>query len=76
MSVRAKFNVRSVTMYSNNFGEVELSAIHDTGTPENKRFTKATPNGTLKMGIDNPSALDQFKPGKIFYVDFTEANES
>lgn len=73
MSVRAKFTVRAVKMYSNNFGEVELVALHDTSTPENQRFTKATPNGTLTMSIDNPPALEQFKPGKTFYVDFTEA---
>jgi len=37
---------------------------------ENARFTKATPWGEIKMGIDNPKALEQFQVGKQYYVDF------
>jgi hypothetical protein len=73
MSVRAKFRVGEVTMYNETYGKVKLTAVHETDTPENQRFTKATPNGTVEMYIDNPPALDQFKPGKSFYVDFTPA---
>lgn len=40
---------------------------------ENARFTKATPWGTIQLGIDNPAALEQFEPGKEYYVDFTPA---
>lgn len=39
---------------------------------ENARFTKATPWGEIKMGIDNPAALSQFAVGKQYYVDFAQ----
>lgn len=73
MSVRAKFVVNSIEMYANGYGKVKLMAVYDTTTPENERFTKATPSGLLEMSIDNPPALEQFKPGQAFYVDFTAA---
>lgn len=70
MAVRAKFRVSSVT----DFGftkQVKLVAVSDDGIPENQRYHKATPSGTLEMTIDNPPASDQFAPGREFYVDFT-----
>jgi len=73
MSVRAKFKVQEQTRYEF-AGKVKLMAIYDTSTPENERFTKATPSGTLEMQIDNPAALDQFTPGAVFYLDFTPAD--
>lgn len=50
-----------------------FSAVYDNGTPENQRFTKATPSGTLEMIVDNPDALKQFELGKSYYLDFTLA---
>lgn len=41
---------------------------------EDGRFTKATPWGEIKMGVDNPAAAIQFKEGKKYYVDFIEAD--
>lgn len=70
--VRAKFKVESVTNHANGFGEVSMAPV-TTGSEENKSFWKYTPSGSLKMSIDNPAALEQFKPGKEFYVDFHEA---
>ncbi|HMV87180.1 MAG TPA: hypothetical protein PKC13_10470 [Blastocatellia bacterium] len=74
MSVRAKFKVLEVTMYSQTDGKVKLSAVQDTDTPENQRFALVTPNGIVEMCIDNRRVLEQFAPGKYFYADFTEAN--
>ena len=71
MSVRAKFRVISVE----DFGytkKVKLSPVQADDIPENQKFHKYTPSGSLEMSIDNPPAADQFKPGKDFYVDFTE----
>lgn len=48
----------------------EPDAAKDT---ENARFTKATPWGSITLGIDNPAALEQFAAGKSYYVDFTPA---
>lgn len=67
--------------------KVTCEAIHDNAVTfrtvyegdaakadtENARFTKATPWGEIKLGIDNPAALEQFEPGKSYYVDFTPA---
>jgi hypothetical protein len=47
-----------------------FAAVYDTSTEENKRFTKATPWGELKMNVDNPAA--RLEVGKVYYLDFTE----
>jgi hypothetical protein len=62
MSVRVKFRVYSVT----DFGatkQVKLVAVTDDGIPENQRYHKYAPNGSIEMTIDNPPASDQFEPG-------------
>lgn len=41
--------------------------------PENAVFGNATPWGSIRMGIANPDAKYFFKPGKKYYVTFTEA---
>ena len=47
-------------------------AVYDQSTPENARFTKATPWGEIKMRVDNPDVT--FEVGKHFYLDFTPAD--
>lgn len=73
--VRAKFRVKAVELYHQpaGSGRVKMEAVHDTATPENERFTKYTPSGELSMHVDNPPALEVFRPGKVFYLDFIEA---
>ena len=75
--VRGKFRVTSLTFYAEPgptaSRKVTLWAQHDDGQPENTRYAKATPSGTIEMTIDNPPAAEVFTPGKVFYVDFTEA---
>ena len=69
MSVRAKVYCDSIEGNAVKFSTVyEPDAAEDT---ENARFPKATPWGKIEMGIDNPAALDQFTPGKTYYVDFS-----
>ena len=46
------------------------------GRPEDQRFSKATPSGSLRMQVDNPAALEQFEPGKAYYLDFTPVPEA
>lgn len=76
MSVRAKFRVNSIL----DFGpskEVSLSPVYEGplgDNEENKRFTKASPGGSLKLMIDNPYASEQFAPGQDWYLDFTRAD--
>lgn len=68
MSVRAKVVCEGVSGSAVSFRTVyEPDASKDT---ENARFTRATPWGEIKLGIDNPDALQQFEAGKSYYVDF------
>lgn len=57
---------------------VQLGAVYepDEGKkqlPENAVYGKYTPWGEFKAGIANPNAKAFFKPGKSYYVTFTEA---
>jgi hypothetical protein len=71
MNVKAKFRCNSVQ----DFGpgrptSVEFMAMYDASTPENERFTKATPSGSLTMTVDNPDVV--FRPGRNYYLTFEE----
>lgn len=73
--MRAKFRCNSVEFHGdptdiNTARTYTLSAVYDTSTPENKRFTKATPWGDIKMRIDNPAA--GFEMNEYYYLDFTK----
>lgn len=76
MSIRAKLRVDHIihTHYSKDgppYSVVHLVTQYDESIPEDQRFQKATPTGRMEMQIDNPAALEQFVPGKTFYLDFT-----
>ncbi len=64
--VRAKMTVTSI---ENN--TLMMDCVYDPEVKaEDKSFMIATPWGRMKMGIDNPKALEQFEVGKSYYVDF------
>lgn len=75
-AVRAKMQCRA--METTDFGtwkqnKVSLGAVYGT-TSENKDFSDATPSGECWMAIsDGVPAAEFFKPGKKYYVTFTEA---
>lgn len=72
--VRAKVRCGSIENNAVTFSTVyEPDEARDA---ENARFTKATPWGEIRMGIDNPDALAQFEVGKEYYVDFSPATGS
>jgi hypothetical protein len=66
MPVRAKFRCTAKTV-----GHVVLDP--DYSDPVNKTWADATPGGHLEMGINNPTALEQFEVGKYYFIDFTPA---
>jgi hypothetical protein len=72
MPVRAKFSVASVTRVLGG-GSVVLQPVV-SGSPENEQFYKYTPGGRIELSTVNEAALVQFEPGKLFYIDFTEAS--
>jgi hypothetical protein len=71
--VRAKVNCTAKSGGSVTFTTVYETDDQKGADPENVRFTNATPWGEIKLGIDNPAALDQFEVGRQYYVDFTPA---
>lgn len=73
MAVRAKVICDSIEGNAVSFSTVfEPDAARDT---ENARFTQATPWGSIRLGIDNPAALEQFTPGQAYYVDFNAVEQ-
>lgn len=73
MTVRAKFKLNSKTEYEYGPTKLHFNAVCQDETEENRRFQKYTPSGELNISIDNPSAVEYFKIGKSYYLDFEEA---
>lgn len=78
--IRAKMQAQTVippeaTMYGRS-ETVKLVAVYGGSTnAEDNTFATASPSGSLKLVIDNPSAQGFFKPGKKYYIDIVEAPE-
>lgn len=72
MAVRSKVRCTSKVEHTVTFSTVYEP--DETKNDENARFTKATPWGDIRMGIDNESALEQFEVNKEYYVDFSPAS--
>lgn len=75
-TIRAKFSCWEVKV--DEYGEhIHLEAVYgtdDKDNEENNQFSEATPSGTLKMMISNPSAMKFFEQGKEYYLDFSIAD--
>lgn len=66
--VRTKFTVDQVTLgYAG--GVVKLSSAGPCD-PRNEKAFKVTPNSTIALTLFTGDALDEFRPGDEFYVDF------
>jgi hypothetical protein len=70
--VRGKFSLNSITETAWPGKTLKFSAVYDDGIPENQRYATATPSGSVEMHVTNEAALNQFKLGKSYYLDFTE----
>lgn len=71
-ATRAKFRCNSVQSFGpTQPASVAFTAVYDSTTEENARFTKHTPSGTLTMTVDNPAVT--FEPGSFYYLDITKA---
>lgn len=46
---------------------------YDPLIPEDRRFLKATPQGTITMQVDQPQVLERFHLGECYYFDAIEA---
>lgn len=78
MPVRAKF--RCNTEIHKKWGpddsqvarSYEFMAVYDPAVPEDQRYAKASPSGSLTIQVDNPDVT--FQPGRQYYLDFTPAD--
>lgn len=73
MNIRAKFKVQSVT-HTEGAESVALCAVNSSDGKGNESWAKWTPSGKLEMTINNPEAQGKFKPGKLVYLDFSDAD--
>lgn len=71
--IRCKFVLESVTGYAAAPPKAVFRAQDDPAIPEDQRFTRKIPTGSLEVTIDNPHALGELKPGRAFYLDLTPA---
>ena len=55
--------------------ELKFEARYDDTIPEDLRFEEATPTGTIVMQVTNKKALEQFRVGSHYYVDFNIAED-
>jgi hypothetical protein len=83
-AVRAKMQCHNNTVTPQSdpeqphLAQIRLGAVWEGSTEaqrasENAIFGFWTPSGECAMTIRNPAASAFFKPGKKYYVDFTEA---
>lgn len=75
LKIRSKFyleNIKTITTEHGSWKELEFNANYDPTIPEDMRFQVASPSGRITQRIDNPAALEFFKPGQRYYVDFIE----
>lgn len=76
-SVRAKFRctAEKTSKFSpgaDSARSYEFQALYDPSIPEDERYAKYTPTGSVTIGVDNPNVI--FEPGRSYYLDFTEVD--
>lgn len=76
MAVRTKYLVRTVRPIRDEDPSLGAAIILEpvvSGSPENRDFFKWTPGGSIVLSTANEKAVEQFKVGYEYYVDFTPA---
>lgn len=74
VTTRAKFVCTGFDQASDGTGPrtYQFYAVTNDDTPENERYYRATPSGSLRIAVDNPAV--EFTPGSSYYLDITAAN--
>lgn len=71
--VRCKFVVAAIEdTLSPDTKAVTFVTRYDPNLPEDQRFTRWTPSGSMQVMIDNPRALAELKLGESYYIDITK----
>lgn len=68
----AKFKCTEVAKTEGGGIRIQMTPVVG-GSPENDKFFKFTPYGKLEIGTINPNLEGRFEPGKLYFVDITEA---
>ena len=71
MTVRAKLQLAEITNRIGDQKTVTFEAHYDDTIREDQRFQRYTPCAKISMTIDNATALEQFKLGEHYYLDFS-----
>ena len=74
MSVRAKFYVERVEHVHTSqpdraCANITMKPVY-ADSPENKTWSRYTPNGKLEMTVTNPVAIEQLEIGKAYFLTF------
>lgn len=77
-TTRCKFHCASIETLEFGGTWVNLNAVYPNAQDgyshgEDHAFFNATPQGTLRMLIQNPLGAELFQPGEDFYLDITKA---
>lgn len=73
---RCKFRCSGILVGEGASRQVQLQAAYDPkNIPEDEAFTKYTPWGEMKFGLENPALEGFFQPGKTYYIDITPVEE-
>jgi len=70
-TIRCKMRLNAVV--GQQWGGVKaiFNCEYDPETEEDRRFCKATPNGTAEFQIDNPRAFEHLVIGAYYYFDMS-----
>ena len=73
--VRGKFQVTKIAKTSYGSTEITLTPNYDSSIPEDRKYAKSTPSGTIQLSVDNPPAVEYLALGEFVYVDFTKVTD-
>jgi hypothetical protein len=71
MAVQARMKCVSVTDVegaSDPTKQIVLEPVDADDGTGNESYSKWTPWGRLELGVTNPAAFDQFKPGSVYDI--------
>lgn len=76
MTVRAKFRCmeENRSVQAGDARTYKFMAMYDQDTPEDQRYAKYTPSGSLAITVDNPRV--EFELGAYYYLDITKVDET
>lgn len=72
MTIRCKMRLESLVPATWGGSQATFRCEYDPKiAEEDAGFQKATPNGEMRLHIDNPKALEQLTLGAVYYFDMT-----